>query len=675
MTNNMKSLDDLMKTKHEEGNVQMDVQQHEPPSQQEYRYTKQQTNYNQQNQYQRQNQFKESNQMNLFSIANRRVRASIGGLSDAVLQTVKTIFDDAKGETEESTIDRALRRERFNLIPLNSNITGSNPAMLITLDLRPVDNVQNILSYILVFESKGTQTTSTRGHGRDTYEGIDLPEHMLDKRFMHLITQQITDGNMDVPVVVVNAQIISYEVTHQLSLTEGDVDRTRALVTPLINNAIDALSFRRNLMMSLTKDETKIDVSLRPEMVKTGAKFEVHFENPSVQQLDSSGIPQRSDVLAKVKYSQLEDVQYGAENYESVNLGSISAAIDLYLDVEEGYGIGGRFAKNNDNQPFWLPVLEINSVGIDSEIPHSLEYFLYMITQMSVQTNNYRWARSLRPKHINNTIRNSVTNLIDLGWLNYYNPNQEMKGYVEGIGPNVTDNELSNYLSNVVRPEISIGLSIGSSSEKSWLAAIFERIAEHNDMNAMNTLYKACNVLTDGIFTDLANQNQMNVAGFLPVYSTGTRELIGVWTDENGTKRALSEWNVAAVASHVRDTNGAEDLVYEYQTTYTNTSISLDKQLNQRLAILRDHVVGDARVICTAPKLALDPVFLQTLTDAISKTVLNPNTMAGDGLNNSFRSSRTMYGRYTASNIGFKQQNNNSRRGFNNWGYFGNFYS
>src|SRR5690606_24559913 len=80
--------------------------------------------------------------LRLMNLDNVQMRTHIGGMSDAALQTLIQVFDNAM-DHESASLDAQITRKKFKLLPMNANGTG-NPALLTTLDMRP-DGVDTIL--------------------------------------------------------------------------------------------------------------------------------------------------------------------------------------------------------------------------------------------------------------------------------------------------------------------------------------------------------------------------------------------------------------------------------------------------------------------------------------------------------------------------------------------------
>ena len=107
-----------------------------------------------------------------------------------------------------------------------------------------------------------------------------------------------------------------------------------------------------------------------------------------------------------------------------------------------------------------------------------------------------------------------------------------------------------DYLASVVRPDIAVGMTLPNSNDKSWILSIFEYIASAESLerqDLVSKLYRSINVLTGDRFLDLAQDTRLMDRDYTPIIATGVKELIGVWTDDKGNVRPLSEWERSSI--------------------------------------------------------------------------------------------------------------------------------
>lgn len=598
----------------------------------------------------------------LSQLSSSQYRAGIGGISDAALQTLIRVFESAK-DHESPSLNDAIRRDRFKLLPLISHNTNVNPALLVTLPLTH-DRVKDTLVYVVVIEQSGAVQTRSLTDLRESYESLILPEDQLTQRYYERIKAQLADS--DNRVVIVGSQVILAETT-QILTQPGETDSAaKGVVANILNNAIDALSGYREKTLASVNGTVATPVSITPDSIDDGDRIEVVYDYPVTQDKDTSGLPIRADLCAQVYYSHPTRDELDLKTHDRMPLGVVTAAMDLYLDdgdMDTRSRFGSAFNRRNQSEPFWQGVMDVTSVGGTSAVPFNLELAQLLLAQMAQQTNEYRWIRALRPRSVASNQKGVMEPLVDLGWLNHYNPVAEEAGYVSDIGPNVSDEALVEYLAQVIRPEITLGLTIPSSGDKSWVMSLFERIALSEGKERqryVEMLYASANVLTGGIFMEEAEEAGIMSTSFSPVVTTGTRELVSVWTDVNGNLRSGSEWNVAAFATALGDKKGAEDLVRDFQLTFetARSGRSVDYNLSARYDMLRRFVCPSIRPVGTSEKLIIDLKYMEVLSVSLAQTSLDPYITNADAMHRRQRAGGTAYRQYAGSDVG----RNNRRR-------------
>lgn len=616
----------------------------------------------------------------LSDLGGQQFRASIGGASDAALQAIIRVFADTK-EHESPDLNPNLRRDRFTLVPLTANNSG-HPTMLVTLPLNAGGQARTLV-YVIILEQPGTLQTRTLTDNREAYESLILPEDQMNRKYLERIKVQL---GTDKQLVIVGSTVILAEVTSAIaSASDNDSTRAKNEVAPILNNAIDALSGHWERSIAMLKGEMADDLSIQPSAIDDGGRIEVQYDHPVSQDKDTSGLPTRADVVAHVYYTQKTSDDMDNPTLDRIPLGTASAALDLYLDDGEedtGRGFGKKWgSRKNEPQPFWQAVLDVTAIGGKSALPYNLELAQFLLAQMAVQTNDHRWVRALRPKATVSNQKGVISSMVDLGILNVYNPDRDEAGYIKDIGPNSSDESLIDYLATVIRPEVTFGMTIPSNSEKSHVTSLFERIAVSSGKTRdklIGLLYESANLLTDGKFSEYAEEAGLMDVNYSPIYTSGTRDLIGVWYDDANNLRAGNEWSVAAFASRVGDRDGVEDLVRDYQLTYetARSGRSVDFNLSQRRDMIIRWCNSSFRVIGTAEKLIIDPAYMAVLSRAISETALDPFITNADGIVRRQRAGSTAYRNYATRDIGSNRRRdrdaggNRQRSVFSSGSYF-----
>lgn len=599
----------------------------------------------------------------LSQLSQSQFRAGIGGISDAALQTLIRVFETAN-DHESPSLNENIRRDRFKLLPLISHNTNVNPALLVTLPLTS-DKISDTLVYVVVIEQSGAVQTRSMTDMREPYESLILPEDQLTARYYERIKAQLQDQNNR--VVIVGSQVILAETTQVLTHGVNETDtHAKSIVASILNNAIDALSGYREKAIARATGGVATPVSITPDALDDGDRIEVVYDYPVTQEKDTSGLPIRADISAAVFYSHPTRDELEIKTHDRMPLGVVTASMDLYLDdsdVDTRSRFGSAFSRRKETEPFWQAVMDVSSVGGTSAVPFNLELAQLLLAQVAQQTNDYRWIRALRPRAVATSQKGVLEPLVDLGVLNLYNPISEEACYVNDLGPNVSDEALVEYLAQVIRPEISLGLTIPSSGDKSWVMSLFERIAlsEGKDRQRyVEMLYSSANVLTGGAFMEIAEEEGILSTSFSPVTTTGTRDLISVWTDNNGNLRSGSEWNVAAFATALGEKAGAQDMVRDFQLTFETerSGRSVDYNLSTRYDMIRRFVCPSLRPVSTSEKLIIDLKYMAVLSEALSTTSLDPYITNADAIHRRQRAGSTAYRQYAGRDIG----RNNRRR-------------
>ena len=608
--------------------------------------------------------------LNLAAGFEQQRRTSIGGLSDMAMSTITKIFEEAK-DYENPNLNDAIKRSAFRMMPLNSIGSANNPALIMTLTRKDLT-----LAYVFIFEQPDAQQQTRPLVQRDEqFDCIVTPEDQVTNAFARRISTHL--GIDERSLFVVNWQVILSEVTAVLAKGGEITPQVTKVVADVVNNAIDALSYAYEDATAKANGTIISDVSLNPTSIGPNDQMEVLFDFPSTVAYDSSGVPFAPDVTANVYYSSRIRNEYDDRDDQEIireRLGNVSATLDLYLDDEDvdapvrGFN---RRRQTTEDQPFWQAVLDIRGIGGARGLPFSREQALYQIAQIAHLTNDYRWVHALKPKSAVTQVGGTVVeSLVDLGVLSMYNPVEDKRYYMEGASSHSNTDKLIDYLAEHVKKEVAVAISLPKSAEKSWATAIFTEIAEAENANEVakltTSLYDTCDVLTGGLWSDIIKGSELENTAVAPVHFTGKKDLIGVWQDKNGLIRPLTEWSVAAVATHFKDRKDHEDIVREYQLTFeADPSRSPEYWLSLRYDILRKYVLDNLRVTGTADKLAFNPVFLRLLGEAISKTSLDPRIGNVDGVQKARRAGNSGWSQYGTSDVGvtnYRRRDDSDRR-------------
>src|SRR5690606_19401579 len=128
---------------------------------------------------------------------------------------------------------------------------------------------------------------------------------------------------------------------------------------------------------------------------------------------------------------------------------------------------GLRRRRDDDDRPFWQPVLNINSITpLIDRVPFNLGVVQLMLAQALLLSNDGRFLLPLRPRPKSASDTRAP---VDIGVLPLCHPDPEQAVYVDDISPNMRESELADYLARYVKPEVAIGMTVFQSGEKSWV--------------------------------------------------------------------------------------------------------------------------------------------------------------------------------------------------------------
>jgi hypothetical protein len=588
-------------------------------------------------------------QVTFADMSRLQARPSMGGLSDAVLSLLVNTFENAK-TYDKPGVPAETKRNLFKVIPMDGSLARSSQSSLLVVLPATIGAERYALTYILLIEQSGDVQTRPLVERGETFDALVLPEDHLTETYINIVRDQAQAAVGGTARVVGNQVILADTFTHR---TEKEMEQ---IVAHIYDNAMEAICGFRENMIDAKSGTRSSQFRVSPDKMGKGSRLEIAFDYTGKQIIDTSGLPVRSDVTTNLYYSEPN----GEDNlFSRTKMGDIRCGLDMFVSYDEKgeseqRRFGGRRRRGRDTEsPFWQAVLNINSVG-SGDFPYSLELAQLLIAQAVQQSNDYRWATMLRPRA---TLAEGLKPLTSLGHLFLMNPDEEAACVAKDIGPNISDNDLADYLDLTVKPDVAFGMTVPSSGEKSWVLSIYERIAiaepgtELDDL--IDLLHASADVLTGNRFSDaLAKRNLGN--DYRPVYTTGSRTLLGTWLDENQNRRDIREWNVPALLTRVGEKN--LDLVQDFQATFEDTRRSIEFNLAERYAILRKVVPG-LHVTGTAEQLAFDLDYLIALQDSLDGAKMSPHVSSNDGLSTRRSIGHDGYSQYATSEIGRTRRN------------------
>ena len=565
------------------------------------------------------------------SIDTSNIRPSIGGISDQVLAVFTRAWEKT-GEHEDPNLPAAYRRANFRFVPLSSN-TGLtvNPVLVVAMNAEPVAGKKMALAYLLVFQKDQVLPTRILTDRGEQYASPIFPEDQLTDRYRKLVESQFPDREL----IICGSQVITRRTVAQLSPDKEDLSQ----ITPLIDNAFNALcGTYENILASSTGDRS-IGARITPRSLTGKQRHEATYDFSGASIVDTSGLPIRSDITARLFLSTPNPDDDG--NYNRLELTELRAGIDLYVseedDDDDRRGFGGRRRRRDRDEvrPFYQAVLNINSIVPSTpKIPFTLETVLLTLDLAARATDNLRWAAAFRPRPFSEPTAGNPDQLMKLPDFPRLNPDGgEKAARIENMPTHLSDSDLFEFLEAHVLPDVAVAMTVPSSGAYSWVLSLFSAMAQDpNDRNLVKILFDAADVVTGNAFSERAREYDLdNRPGDYFVRRINARMLVGDWTDSAGNIRSLAEWNPVALMSYLGKKRNAVDIALEYQDTFTNTTYTADHNLAKRIDILTRNVPV-VNILGQADQIAFEPDFLKVLSLAIADAQMDPYISSGDGL-------------------------------------------
>lgn len=572
-------------------------------------------------------------------------RPTMGGLSDQVLKVMVDTFENAKGY-DKPGVPAETKRNMFKVIPMDGSLARSQQSSLLVALPAQIGAEKYALTYILLIEQPGDNQLRPLVERGDTFDALVLPEDHLTENYVDIAKDQAEAAVGGSAIIVGNQVILADSFVGR---SEKEIESAIAMI---YDNAMEAIcGFRENIIDAKSGNKRSSQFRVSPDKMGKGSRLEVTFDYTGKQATDTSGLPICSGVTTHLYYSEPN----GEDNlFSRTRMGSVYAGLDLFVSYEEEENTRKRFGgrrsrgRNTEEAPFWQAVLNINAVAA-GDVPYSLELAQLLIAQIAQQSNDYRWATMLRPR---SSMADGFKPLVNLGHLFLMHPDEQVATIVKDIGPNVKDDDLADYLDLTVKPDIAFGMTVPTSGEKSWVLSIYERIAlcepntELDDL--IDLLHASADVLTGGRFSEALDKRNVG-NDYRPVYTTGSRALLGTWLDENQNRRDVREWNVPALLTKFGDKN--IELIQDFQATFEDDRRSIEFNLAERYAILRKAVPG-LHITGTAEQLALDVDYIAALQIGLDGAKMSPHVSSNDGLTTKRRIGHDGYSRYATSEVG-----------------------
>lgn len=594
---------------------------------------------------------------NMGSLGRAQSRPHMGGVSDAALAALIDTFKEAK-TFENPAIEGEIQQSKFQVLPYTGRSGGrGQPSLLVCL---PLKSLGETLVYALVIEQPGAQSTRSAVSKGESYDALVLPEdRMTDAYIKGLCDTAVPLGYKK--VTLVGQQVVLSEVIRDA----GEKENNRN-IGALYDNAIGALcQYRQNRLDRVTGDRNS-EYRLTPDAVERGDRLECSIEYNAPFGTDTSGLPIRTDGLVTVYYSERteDDVD---DLYERIPMVETRVGLDMFIE-DEDEGSRRRLSRrsnrrrdDDDEEGFMQPVINIQSIASVDNYPFSLELVGLALGNVALLSNDYRWTNMARPRKTIGGRLKPTFQLADLIWLSSLDDDQKREAY-DMMTPNIDDDDFGQFVDATCKQDPTFGMMTPSSGERSWVLSIFERIATAETDDEADKLVKALfdswDTLTGNRFRK-AYRAHNDGSMPLPVFSAGTRGLIGTWTDpDTNTLRPLTEWNVVAVLT--RFAGKDLDIVRDFQYTYEQNRHSVDYNISERAAMLKKFV-PDMRVVTTGEQLVFHKTLFPALAEALDKCGLSSYISSGDTLHGRKRVGNRLFSSQSVSDAGRSRRSGRDR--------------
>ncbi len=557
-------------------------------------------------------------------------RASFNGITNKLLAQMTEVFESTASEYDNPQIDPALSRKNFKIHPLDTGSVGSIPTLLICLPTK-VGSKEVVIHYSLVLEPTGPQRFKTiRSEHRDR-DDLQLPvfvEDYMDDRWHAAIERTMTNIYAG-QVFGAGSQIIPGRLVDDQSEVTS-----RETIATIFGNAIDAICATREEMIINVGGKVNAQ-RITPEFVDENNRFSVTVDSSRTPKRDTSGNPIRSDIALTVFHESIIGGSSRRDREDRIPtsrpIGTISLAIDLQYVGEQSGAFGG-FHRQEEELPFFQPVLNITDMVGAPGVPWALESSLLVIGAASLMSDNYRWVEPMR-----NRGSNRYKSLEALDTLMLAHPDPDRREIAEGINSMTPDGELGDYLNQVVYPDLYFGMVMNPAGEKAWANKVFEAIAladtDREVREYCEILYDAADNLTNNKFR--ACMEEDGFAGELPVRSVDTRVFTGRFIDKDGNDRDIREWTPTAMLNFKSsDPREAMGWMLDYQDTLLpSNSVELNQDLAERYRFLTDTMGSSAfHIDGTAEAIQLETWFVRTLSRAMHESGMMPHIADSTGL-------------------------------------------
>lgn len=360
----------------------------------------------------------------------------------------------------------------------------------------------------------------------------------------------------------------------------------------------------------------------------------------------------RCDVRSVEKTNKQQNTVWNTGDV--LELGKVGGFIDLVWEepVQQASTGWGKQRRREDDDLACYHAQIIASTMSNPFGGNRLELQLLHMANMFNIIEGEKWTNCFSPKFGDN----ANDKLHDLSGIQWEAPALEAdKGNVDFYAADLEETDRLDLIQENFHRDPIISLDIPEVGPDTWLLDAFAVLAENDDANAEAAIIDAADVLTDGVFSTMWDANQEAILS--PMVD---RVHLGTWSDSEGRARDLREINYLAMLNIGDGTEVGMQTLYDYAATFADLeNVSVEKRLEQRLAIMRSAGFSDIEVTGYATRVTFNINFLAVLASAMHKAGINLETADQYG--------QQRRGRAQSANANMFQRNDDRSSGlFNN---------
>lgn len=335
-------------------------------------------------------------------------------------------------------------------------------------------------------------------------------------------------------------------------------------------------------MVGKGKNYTDINIA----KVKRDSNLIVKMGVPRTTIEGLTGEPIRADILINF-VSEMPKIPGAREQSlnsadQQTRVSEIAGFIDtIWCPVDPNPGMNA-FQKNLpvSTQQYAARFVITNIASNFSYSPGSV--LLALATAMAVRDNN-NWIQAFSP-----TPKTGL-DIRDCGALNI---EANLERNPTGIGERMdikADNfsltHLNQYIAALYRQGLVLSIDVPEFGSQNWYLSLFTEAAGNGEYSASarNFLVHAANQLTNGLFSKYFPPNA-------PLFSDVQRVHMGYYTDSDGNRRDIRDYDYIAVANMINKNDPGP--LRDWSDTYYRTDYPEEQRLHARLNLLRNMVTG-----------------------------------------------------------------------------------